>query len=237
MKSWGKLFSSAVAASLVSFIPLAVNAQIITNVFETWEGAARLDPFAGAGNVIWNGDLSSYELTTATWPSGTTSDFAGTNSLRSKTSASEVTNTVTTAFLFDPSRPTFWSVYVGGNDAAITANKAADIILTADSSDASSIENGLVNGYRLRLFGNTTNTIDNLILQRATGAGWVTLNQLSVGAGANINQGWNLLVHRESDGTWRYGYSNGTIGSVVAIGSAVNDATVLSGSQAGSTLR
>ena len=231
-RHFGKTISTLLSVFALSVVSSG-EALVTTNVFETWESQAVQNPFTGTGDVTWTGDLSGYQITTANWPTGPA--FAGSRSLRSN-AAVAVTNTVITAFAFNPSRPTTWSVFVSGNigdGTGFTSGRGFDVVLVSDSSNISSLEAGTINGYRLRLAGNTTNTIDNLILQKATGSGWSTINQTPVGIGANVTQGWNLEIFRESNGTWTYGFANGAIGTPVPRDSAVVDTAVSSGSQAG----
>lgn len=215
----------------------AAHGALLTNVFETWESQANQNPFLGTGDVTWTGDLSAYQIDSASWPVSPAQDFAGSHSLHSITSTSGVTNTVVTAFSFNPIRPTFWSTFVSGSTAAngelTTTPRAFDLLLVSDSNSTPAIEAGTINGYRLRLVGRT-GSIDSFLFQKATGSGWTTLNFLDVGTGASTGQGWNILVHRESNGTWQYGYANGTIGTPVAsIDNAIVDTGILSGSFSG----
>lgn len=138
MKSWGKLFSSAVAASLVSFTPLAVNAQIITNVFETWESQAT-GPFTGAGDVTWVGDTAPFRIATEAWPSSPAQDFAGTRSIR-HTNAVASTSTILTSFSLDGDSPTLWQVFASGNSADVSSGRGFDLILM--SRPATSMDTG-----------------------------------------------------------------------------------------------
>ncbi len=66
-----------------------------------------------------------------------------------------------------------------------------------------------MNGYRLILADPSGGDPDGLYLQKASGSGWVKIDEYLTGD-ANINQGWNLAIEREIDGTWNWGYSNGS---------------------------
>lgn len=228
MKLMGKAFCIVGAAALTAGSPIVGHAQVITNVFETWESQAT-GPFTGAGDVTWVGDTAPFRIATEAWPSAPAQDFAGTKSIR-HTNAVASTSTILTSFSLDSDSPTLWQVFVSGNSADVTSGLGFDLILMSDSSNAADVEAGNVNGYRLRLAGTT----DSLFFQEANGGGvWTTLSSLPFGFGANINTGWNILVYRETGGTWTYGYTTGTIGSAVARVNPTSDTTVTSSSFAG----
>lgn len=228
MKTWRRMRTGlAIAAgATVSFQTLL--GQVVTNVYETWESQPT-GPFTGAGDVTWTGDTGPWQIATAAWPSSPAQDFAGSRSIRHTNAAASV-STIVTPFVLDFTRPTTWSVFVSGNSAEVTDSRGFDLVLMSDSSDPAVIEAGNANGYRLRLVGAT----DSLFLQKANGAGaWNTLNSLALGFDANIRQGWNILVHREANGEWTYGFTTGAVGSAVSRGNAIVDTTVTSSTVAG----
>jgi len=228
MKSWGRIVIGYSMFFAVATTSLISNATLtVTNVWETWESQAT-GPFSGAGDETWIGDTGPWQIATAAWPSSPAQDFAGSRSIRhTNTVASD--SSVLTSFSLDPSRPTTWKVFVSGNSADVTATRGFNLVLMSDSSDPASVEAGTMNGYRIRLAGGT----DSLFLEEANGAGWSTLNSVVVGFSANINQGWNILVHREGDGQWTYGFTTGAVGTAVSRGNAIIDTTVTSSTYAG----
>lgn len=213
----------------------AVAAPATTNVNETWEGNAFQSPFTNSVNATWYGDTGTFQITNSTWPVLTTDDFSGTHSLRSLASVNAFTNALVTSFSFNSSYTNTWSVYVGGNSADIVATRGFFLVLLSDTSDVSLIKSGIMSGYRLQFFSRT-GTTDSLVLQKATGSGWSNLSFLdfsSVSSDANVNYGWNLAANRTPNGVWTLGFTTGVIGSAVALVSATNDTSILSGAYTG----
>ncbi len=182
------------------------------------------DPFNGSGELTWTGDVSDFEITTATWPYGSTNDFAGDHSLRSR-DIGELNSTIITdiSTVYSSALTVRWEVYVSGNSADITNNKGFAIILFVNSSIISNIEDGSVNGYRLRLADPDGEDGDGFYLEKASGSGWSKIDEYSITPSPNINEGWNVAVERESDGTWNWGFSNGAIGTSITLSESVVD--------------
>jgi len=205
------------------------HADGITEGFET----GLQDPFNGSSELIWTGDLADYQITTASWPYGSGVDFLGDYSIRAKENG-ELNATILTSIsgVYISSVKTRWEVYVSGNNATITTSKGFSLILFVDSDEINNIESGTINGYRLRLADPDGSDPDGLYLEKASGAGWIKIDQLVTGD-ANINQGWNLAIERNIDGTWNWGFSNGSPGTAVTLTKTVLDNEHISGSWAG----
>lgn len=191
------------------------------------------DPFTGSGQLSWAGDISDFEITSASWPYGSGVDFDGDHSLRSKNNGelnSTIITEISTAINF--SYAVRWEVYVSGNSAAITNGRGFALILFVGSSDIGNIEDGNVNGYRLRLADPDGGDPDGLYLEKASGSGWSKIDEL-ITATANINQGWNIAVERQADGTWSWGYSNGAMGTSVILSETISDNDHTTGTHSG----
>lgn len=204
-------------------------------IFESWEGQAELDPFAGAGDNVWTGDVGQFEVTTDQWPSGTTADFDQARSMRSRIFTVTDTATVLTdvSDVFHPLATVRWEVYVGGNSASITTSRGFALLLFADSATVADIEAGTVNGYRLRVIDPSGSNPDGVYLEKASGSGWVVIDDIQL-TGLNVNQGWNLAITRSRTGEWNWGYTNGTIDlAAVTLTEAITDADHSTATSAG----
>lgn len=192
------------------------------------------DPFNGSGELTWTGDVGDFEITTATWPREPNPDFAGDHSLRSK-GGSELNSTIVTdiSTAYSSTLTVRWEVFVSGNSADITNGRGFAIILFVNSSNISNIEDGSVNGYRLRLADPDGGDGDGFYLEKASGSGWSKIDEYSISPSPNINEGWNIAVERESDGTWNWGFSNGAIGTSVTLSESVVDNDHTSGDYSG----
>ncbi|MCF8235397.1 MAG: T9SS type A sorting domain-containing protein [Bacteroidales bacterium] len=202
-------------------------------LFEGFE-VENQSPFNGSAELTWTGDLSDFDITTSTWPYGSSVEFAGDHSIRCNASV-EVNSTIITeiANAYSSELTVRWEVYVSGNSADITNTKGFSFILFVNSNNISNIESGAVNGYRLRLTDPDGGDGDGLYLEKASGSGWVKIDEVSISPSPNINDGWNILVERESGGTWNWGYANGALGTTVTLTETVVDNDHTTGDYAG----
>jgi hypothetical protein len=239
--------SSSLRALAVTF---ALTSFSHADLFETWE-TAKSDPFNGAGNLTWTGDLAAWAHTDATWPMFPDGGqvFAGGGSLRSAHHRTVMANAVVVETVItnisseaDFSRPMEWSVFISGNSIVMQPNRRADFILLADTPDVGAIEhpNFALNGYKLTLddpYANpinahpphshqASNLADALILWRVNENDdrWRIVGSIPLGSTDNINAGWNLRVRRDVDGTWSIGFANGAPGQTPALTSLGIDA-------------
>lgn len=217
---------------IFQFLTLYIHMLFGDGIQEGFETGLQ-DPFGGTAELTWAGDISDFMITTSTWPYGSDVDFDGDYSLRSKDNG-ELNSTIITDIsgTYNSSLKMHWEVYVSGNSASITLSKGFAMILFVDSDNISDIENGNVNGYRIRLADPSGGDPDGLYLEKASGSGWGKIDEIQTGS-ANINQGWNIIVERIADGTWNWGYSNDSLGSPVTLSETVTDNDHLSGSWAG----
>ncbi len=177
-------------------------ALIITaSMVAAWAGASIVDNFnntvGGAPDLTWVGDTTGFSVQASTSGEG-----AG---VFIKTSAAEDTvnsfTTDITAELALDSVYTF-SAYIGGDSARrVNGSNYAALVLLSDSSDAAAITAGTMNGYRLGIF-----TGDQVELQKASGAGWVTL-QAGPSSALKLNNGFSLAATIDSEtGDYSFGY-------------------------------
>ena len=203
-------------------------------ILENFETGAQ-DPFNGNSNLNWIGDVGDFEITSAGWPYGSTPDFTGENSLRSK-DIGELNSTILTniSSIYSSSKKIRWEVFMSGASAFITSSKGAALILFVNSNNISKVENGTVNGYRIRLCDPSSSAgwYDGLYFEKANGIEWIMIDSVHTGD-ANINQGWNVVVERSSDGSWSWGYGNGAVGSEVSLTESIVDNTYSTGSYSG----
>ncbi|MCF8229684.1 MAG: T9SS type A sorting domain-containing protein [Bacteroidales bacterium] len=186
------------------------------------------DPFTGSAELTWTGDVGDFEITSSGWPYGSTCDFNGDHSIRSR-DVEDIDATIVTdiSSSYSSSVKMRWEVYFGGNSASITYTKGVALILFVNSDIAADIESGNVNGYRLLLADP-----DGLYLEKASGNGWSIIDEYLF-EDANINEGWNIAVEREADGTWNWGFSNGILGNAVTLTESVLDNDHVSGDYSG----
>jgi hypothetical protein len=89
----------------------------------------------------------------------------------------------------------------------------------SDTSDAAAITAGTMNGYRLGIFAG-----DQVELQKASGAGWVTL-QAGPTSALSLNSGFNFSATIDSvNGNYSWGYVIGSYTDTVVEGNTGNDA-------------
>ncbi len=213
-------------------------------VQETWESQPQTDPFTGAGDLTWTGDVSAWAIRTAAWPTLPAQDFAGDRSLRSanhgSTSTSQVVETVVTNISSAVSAPAVlqWSVFFSGNSIVIQPNRRADFILLADSSSVGGIEDPdhIINGYKLTLndpyadagdnippFSHEAGALsDSLTLWSVTSTDdrWRIVGSIPIVAPPgtmDIRDGWNISAQLDANGIWSIGFANGAIGTPVAL--------------------
>ena len=214
---------------LIRKVPLflVLGSANLLGVSESWETLDK-GSFDGSGDLLWFGDISAFEIDSATWPIGF--DLNGSRSLRSSASTEAVTATVVTDISteFDASQSFRWSVSVSGYSAEITPRKRIDLILISDTKDTSKLEtpNDDINAYKLSLWDPTARTgtshagaelSDSLSLWKVTSndSEWQLIGWYELPHPANVNQGWNLRVHRSAVGKWTVSYSNGSPGTPV----------------------
>lgn len=204
-------------------------------IFEGFETGIQ-DPYNGNSTLTWIGDVGDFEITNSTWASGETCDFSGSHSLRAQ--SGQILNStilVDISSTYSSNKKIRWEVYIGGNSADLTSSyKGVALILFVNSNTVSTIESGAVNGYRLRLCDPSLSGgwVDGLYFEKADGEGWSMIDSLHTGD-ANINQGWNIVVEREPNGNWNWGYSNGSIGTSVSLSKSTAESTYTSGTYAG----
>ena len=193
---------------------------------ESWETVER-GPFSGSGDLQWVGDLSAFEIDSATWPREF--DLVGSRSLRSAESAESSTSTVVTDISdeFDASQDFSWSIYVSGNSAEITTGKRIDLILLSDSGDSSKLElPDSINAYKLSLWDPVSGgspghagaaLSDSLSLWKVSSSdsAWELIGSYELMSPANLNQGWNFSVNRSATGQWTVAFANGPSGTPV----------------------
>ena len=219
----------------IYFLAFFIGSIIITSAHEISEGfeVGDQDPFTGNAELTWTGDVSWFEIANSNWPSNSEVEFAGLNAIRSK-GETAVNSTIITSLsgIFNANYKCRWEVYISGNVADITNSKGFSLILFVDSDNIADIESGSVNGYRLRVTDPDGGDSDGVYLEKASGSGWVKIDQHDT-LGLNVNMGWNLAVERESDGTWNWGFENGSISSNISLFETVVDNDHTSGPYSG----
>ncbi|VGO12588.1 hypothetical protein PDESU_01141 [Pontiella desulfatans] len=179
--------------------------------FATGAGAAVIDHFnnvGGAADLTWTGDTTGFsvEATTGSMNEGTgafrtTSTGAAANSFVTDITAELALDTVYT-----------FSGYIGADTTrAVNFANYAALVLMSDTSDAAAITAGTMNGYRLGIFAG-----DQVELQKASGAGWVTL-QAGPSSGLALQDGWNVSATIDSaTGNYSWGYVTGNYTDTIA---------------------
>jgi hypothetical protein len=239
----------------------AIPAQ--ADLMETWElPMAAANPFNGTGDLVWTGDLAAWAMTTATWPVSPAQDFAGVRSLRTTHHGStadpalSVVETVVTDISseLDLAQQMEWQVFFSGSSVSIQPSRRADFILLSDVSDPSVIEdpNELLNGFKLTLWDPYFDDVDNIPSSSHEGAAimdaltlwsvddtddrWRVVGSIPLDD-PNLNEGWNLRVLLDTDGSWFVGYATGAIGQTPGLSllgvAAPNPLNYLAGAYSG----
>ena len=182
-------------------------------------GASIVDNFnnvGGAPDLTWTGNTTGFnvEATTGGANEGagafrTTSTGAAANSFVTDITAELALDTVYT-----------FSGYIGADTTrAVNFANYAALVLMSDTSDAAAITAGTMNGYRLGIFAG-----DQVELQKASGAGWVTL-QAGPTSALSLNSGFNFSATIDSvNGNYSWGYVIGSYTDTVVEGNTGNDA-------------
>ncbi len=210
-------------------------------VSETFEGEAT-GTFDGTADLTWLGDTGSWDINTAAWP--TDHNFNGSRSLQGNENG---TFTIATdiSSVYSDSQTVDWSLFLSGtNKRDVWPNNPGgyhfSLVLMSDSSDAADIEAGNMNGYRLRIADDNTNTAqpwaDTFYFEEANGAGWQTLETVETGANISYHEGWNLAVSRDSSGEFSWGWAQGDYGTAVTQDNTVTDTTTTGSTYSGMTL-
>ncbi len=204
-------------------------------ILENFETGLQ-DPFNGISNLTWIGDVGDFEITTAGWTHYTSYDFMGSYATRSKDRNIADTSIILVDItsVYSSSKKIRWEVYICGNSAEITTGSGASLVLFTNSNSIDDIKAGLVNGYRLRLCdpSGISGWKDGLYFEKANGTEWIMIDSIHTGD-ANINQGWNIVVERDINGNWSWGYANGAMGTAVSLTESIIDNTYIIGQYSG----
>lgn len=192
------------------------------------------DIFNGIASHSWIGDLSDFKISSSAWPYGSTPDFSNLHSLRSQGS-SALNSTILTdiSSAYSSTLKMRWEIFVSGSSVGITLSKGFSLILFVDSNEADSVELGKTQGYRIRLADPSgTAYPDGLYFEKADGVEWNIIDSVHTGS-ANINQGWKIVVERDVNGQWLWGYKNGLISNIVSLTDTIIDNEFTTGAYAG----
>ncbi len=199
-----KIMRMTVATILVS---MGASATVVDNFNNT--NSALPD-------LTWVGNTNGFSVQASTSGEG--------DGVFIKTSAAEATlNSFVTDITAELASNPVWtfSGYIGADTArTVNGNNYAALVLLSDTTNAVAITDGTMNGYRLGIF-----TGDQVELQKASGAGWVTLQQ-GPSSGLVLQDGWNVSATIDSaTGNYSWGYVLGSYTDTVLEGYAGNDAT------------
>lgn len=214
-------------ALIFSFYPLFAD-----GIFENFESGLQ-DPFNGISTLNWIGDVGDFKVTTAGWPVSPAPDFLGNNSIRALGNQ-ELNSTILTDIsnVFSTNKKIRWEVYVCGRSTTVTSTRGFSLILYSDLDDIDKIEEGSVNGYRLHIY-DPIGYQDGLFLEKASGSGWEIIDYVETSWDIKLNQGWNIVVERESNGVWSWGFSNGAYNMSVSLTESIIDNDFTSGMYSG----
>jgi len=186
-------------------------------------GAAVVDNFNNTNSTLpdltWVGDTTGFSVMAASTNATLIREGAGAFVKTSTGAAVNAFVTDITAELASNPVYTFSGYIAADTPRAINGDNDASLILLSDTSNAVAIEAGTMNGYRLGIFHG-----DQVEFQKASGAGWVTL-QAGPSGGFNLNRGFNLSATIDSaTGTYSWGYVTGDYTDTVFEGNVGTDA-------------
>jgi len=198
---------------------------------ETFESSSTQSTFDGTADLTWAGDVASFSLAAADWPSsydfGSSSEVA----IRSKASAYDEYYTIITdiSSIMTTSDTMEWSVYISGASAPIQSRVTFDVVLLADSNSAATIESPTqaFQGYKLRVFSSDVDRI-GLFKSTDSDAAWVEVDSdtFTDPTYANVSQGWVIHVTRSSAGLWTVAFARGSNTETPVTAFTVTDTSV-----------
>jgi len=200
-------------------------------VEETFESSSTQTTFDGTADLTWLGDYAAFDLVDADWPAGPDFGSGSEVALRSKSSGSDVYNTMVTDIsdVMTTGQEMTWEVFGSGDSCAFQVSVRMEIILLADSSSAGTIESPTqaFQGYKLSITDRgDANDCIQLLRSTDSDSGWVVVDYEDFGVARRVENGWNLKVTRSSAGLWTIYYANGSKGTTPTLFFSVTDTSV-----------
>jgi hypothetical protein len=202
-----------------------------TESFETGDQ----DPFQGSSSLVWIGDIADFKITSAGWPVNPAPDFSGSNSIRAQSNQA-LNSTILTDIsdTYSSNLKMRWEVFISGRSTGVTSTRGFSLILFVNSQNTDDIENGNVNGYRIHVYDPSGRShADGLYFEKANGTGWEIIDYVETPTDIKLNQGWNIVVERDAQGNWSWGYSNGLYNTSISLTRNTTDNDYTSGTYSG----